>query len=232
MPKKKNNKTQDKTKKTKPTKATTSINVANLTVSTPTQQFLEIEEVINNILITKNGTFCALIEVFPTNFALLSTEEQEHKIRQFAALINSLDFTLQIVIDTKKLFVSEYIKYLDKINPEHHTPGLRRMFLIYKRFINNIIVNQKVFQKRFFLVIPYYSNTTYRNDLPIATKETLLEQAANYLHPKTSHTLGMIQNMGLNAKVLTTQEIIKYFYSVYNPDKRQIPIEEAQITIS
>jgi len=203
----------------------------NLKIKNSTQDFLEVEEIIHGFIITKFGTFLAVIEVFPTNFELLSQEEQNYKIKNFASLINSLDFNLQIVIDTKKLFVTEYINYLGKIDVSHHPPGLQRMFKIYKQFITNIITHQNVLQKRFFLVIPYASGMSYSITMPIAKKQQLLEQAINFLTPKITHVLNMVKAMGLEGKKLETIDLIKYFYEVYNPERNNIPIQGHKIEI-
>ena len=204
----------------------------NLKIKHSTQEFVELEEVLANIAITKHGTFLAIVEVFPTNFDLLSQEEQDYKIRKFGALINSLDFNLQIVIDTKKLFVSEYINYLEKIDITGHPKGLQRMFKIYKQFITNIITKQKVFKKRFFLIIPYTSGVSYSITMSINRKQQLITQAINFLKPKITHIISMVKTMGLDAKQLKTAEIIKYYYQVYNPDKKTIPIQDHVIELN
>lgn len=215
-----------------PKHTTDKVVLKSLKISAPSQDFLEIEEIIYGFIITKYGKFLAVIEVFPTNFDLLSQEEQEYKIRSFASLINSLDYNLQIVIDTKKLFVSEYTNFLNKIDITHHPPGLQRMFKIYKQFITNIITHQNVFKKRFFMVIPYSSGVSYSIAMPLDKKQHLLEQAINYLTPKISHLLSMIKSMGLEGKQLRTLDLVKYFYQVYNPDAEIIPIEGNKIELN
>ena len=218
--------------KKQPKHTTNKAVIKSLRISASTQDFLEIEEIIYGIIATKNGRFMAVIEVFPTNFELLSQSEQEYKIKAFASLINSLDFNLQIVIDTKKLFVSEYTNFLNKIDITHHPPGLQRMFKIYKQFITNIITHQNVFKKRFFMVIPYASGFSYSISMPLDKKQHLLEQAINYLNPKITHLINMVKSMGLEAKQLRTLDLVKYFYEVYNPGKDVIPIEGNNIEIN
>ena len=70
-----------------------------------TQKFIEIEDIVDDIIILRGGGACLIIEVKATNFGLLSAEEQDVKIYSYAALLNSLSFPVQIVIRSKKLIL-------------------------------------------------------------------------------------------------------------------------------
>ena len=207
------------------------VDLNNLKIKARTQDFLEIEEIVNNLVILKNGTVSAIIEVFPSNFELLSLEEQQYRIRAFASLINSVEYPLQILIETKQVRTNEYLRFLDSHSPNIKNNALSRMYKIYSHFMHNILSQQKVFKKRFFVVVSYYSIFKYSADLPVEQKKQLLERALNYLVPKVNHIIQVFKNMGMEAKLLSTFEIIKYFYSVYNPESLQIDLTKYKITL-
>lgn len=182
-----------------------------------TQDFLQLADVINDLLITKNGTVCLIIRTSSVNFDLLSENEQDSKIESFASLMNSLDFQMQILIETRKVNISSYAEYLDTLDTPDLSPGLKRQFTIYKQFIRNLITNKEILDKRFMIVIPFRSGTPVSVYSPIEYKQKIMETAINYLYPKKSHVLKMLGRMGLDGEQMTNKEIVKYFYEVFNP---------------
>jgi len=193
-------------------------------ISSSTQDFVEISDIINDILITKTGVFCLIIQTNSVNFDLLSEEEQQMKINAFGGLMNSLDFQMQIVIHTQKINISKYNEFLQTLDVPNLTPGLKRQFAIYKRFIKNLVTDKEILDKKFFIIIPYRTSTIFNQSTTQRQRRIMMEQAINYLYPKRNHVLRMLHSMGLEGWQLTNKDIIKHFYKIYNP-KEEINIE-------
>src|SRR3990172_820633 len=88
-------------------------------VKASTQSFIEIEEIKDDVVLMKDFSAAAVIEVGAVNFWLLSTEEQSSMIYAYSELLNSLSFPVQILILSKKIDVSSYLDYLEeKINKQ------------------------------------------------------------------------------------------------------------------
>lgn len=100
-----------------------------------TQEHLDIEDIKQDLILCKNGQVSLVIETTAVNFDLLSEKEQEAKILAFAALINSLNFYIQILIRTEKLDVTRYIDRLEREREKQITDGLRKQIEIYTNFI-------------------------------------------------------------------------------------------------
>src|SRR3990172_33198 len=95
-----------------------------------TQDFLDIEDVIDDILILRTAGAAVLLETTAVNFGLLSEDEQDALIYAYASFLNSLSFPLQVVILSKRMDISSYIEYL--VDKEHKTADT-----IYKDRIKN-----------------------------------------------------------------------------------------------
>jgi len=102
-------------------------------INSASQDILDVADVINDLLITKNGTVCLIIKTSSVNFDLLSEEEQDAKIGAFASLVNSLDFQMQILIETRKINIAKYGDYLDSMDTPELSPGLKRQFVLTGR---------------------------------------------------------------------------------------------------
>lgn len=193
--------------------------LAQSPITAASQDMMELSDVLNDLLLTKNGTVCLIIKTSSVNFDLLSEEEQDIKIMAFGAMVNSLDFQLQVLIETRKINISKYADYLDAMDTPDLSSGLKRHFTIYKQFIRNLITNKEILDKQFMIVIPYRTGSTISTQMSLDEKQKLLDNATNYLYPKKSHVLKMLHGMGLSGEQMTNADIIKYLYTIYNPSE-------------
>lgn len=197
-----------------------------------TQDHLEVREIVDDIVLTKSGSAALVLQTSAVNFDLLSEYEQDSKIYAFAGLLNSLNFHVQIMIRTRRIDISTYIDYLKSMgNNREISPGLKKQLDIYTRFIQNLIIQNDVLDKNFFVVIPYnpafqlpsfniFGNKQAKEieekQEKMAT-EKLVEQAKMFLYPKRDHMLKQLARMGLDGHQLTNKELLAEFYTLYNP---------------
>ena len=195
-----------------------------------TQGHLEIREIVDNLIITKSGKISLVIQTNAVNFDLLSEYEQDSKISAFAGFMNSLNFYIQILIRTKRIDISNYVNFLIQQLQSPMSEGLRHQMKIYLRFIQNLIVQNDVLDKKFYIVIPHSPASLDASPIPLPFKkspksdeETVsltkrLEEAKNYLYPKKDHILKQLSRMGLVGHQLSSEELIDLFYEIYNPE--------------
>ena len=204
---------------------------ARTTVST--QDHLEVKNILDDLVITKSGSVALVLQTNAINFDLLAEYEQDNKIYAFAGLLNSLNFYIQILIRTKRIDITNYVEYLKNQNRSDITPGLKNMLGIYTQFVQNLIVQNDVLDKNFFIVIPYNpaapipgasifssKKTKEEQENQMAMKQDqLLEKAKIFLYPKRDHVIKQLGRMGLTGHQLTNQELINEFYTTYNPEQ-------------
>ncbi len=198
-----------------------------------TQDHLEIESIVDDLVITKSRSVALVIQTNAINFDLLAEYEQDNKIYAFAGLLNSLNFHIQILIRTRRIDISNYVKYLKAQDQTNMSKGLKRMMRIYTEFIQNLIVQNNVLDKNFFIVIPYNpaallpgaglfkskQSKEKEEEQKAMKQEQLIEKARIFLYPKRDHILKQLSRMDLTGHQLTNQELITEFYTTYNPEE-------------
>jgi hypothetical protein len=203
-------------------------------ITESTQDHLEIKEIADDLVLTKSGSAALILQTSAVNFDLLSEYEQENKIYAFAGLLNSLNFHIQIMIRTRRIDISTYIDYLKAMADRPISPGLKKQLDIYTLFIQNLIVQNDVLDKNFFIVVPYNPAFQLPTFNPLAkkknaeiqekqekmAKEKLVEQAKMFLYPKRDHILKQIGRIGLDGHQLTNKELLAEFYTLYNPTEK------------
>lgn len=194
-----------------------------------TQDHLDIEDIRDNLVVLKNGKVSLVIETTSLNFDLLSGIEQDTSIGTFAGLLNSLNFPIQIVIRTQRTDISKYLTLLDQYKQTVlANQPLTQQISIYQEFINALTANTQILNKRFYAVIPSLTTTAVKTPFlkqllgqreQIINIQQVIEKAKVELFPKRDHMIKQFANMGLAAKQLTNEDLIKLYYSVYEPDR-------------
>lgn len=183
-----------------------------------TQQHLLISDIKNNMLLLKNGGGALVLQVSAVNFGLLSEREQIAIIVSFAQMLNSLSFSIQIVIYSERLNISSYLSLLDKAQHAQINPLLSSMIGNYKQFIQTTIKENDVLDKKFYVVVPLFPLELGLT----ATKEHLEQKVKTVLLPRRDQVIRQLGRVGLKATQLTQHKLIELFYNIYNSSEARI----------
>lgn len=186
----------------------------DLIIST-TQEHLNIETITHDLVFLKDGSASLVLQVSAINFGLLSQEEQDATIYAYAGLLNSLSFPIQITVISAKKDISQYLEVLSNQAKKIKDPLLKKFMDSYQKFVEEVIVEQNVLEKKFYVTIPYFPLTLTKT---IKLSQEYIQKVLNDLEPKRNHLIKQFARIGLTAKQLNTQQLIKLFYQLYNPE--------------
>jgi len=209
--------------------------------SIATQQFVDIAEIKNGIVILKNGGMRRVLMVSGINFDLKSEEEQGIVLYAFQNFLNMLDFSMQFVIHSRKMNIDAYLENLKKREEQEENELLRNQISEYSEFIKSFVEQNAVMAKTFFAVVPYdpIQITGVATDLLSGLKfwekkkeknkkDEDGEQKAIQLNQRTEQVIDGLNQIGLRAVTLNNEELIELFYNYYNPAK----IERKELKIA
>jgi len=192
-----------------------------------TQDFTEIADIANNLIMFTNGSCVMIISTTAVNFGLLSQNEQEAMIYAYAGLLNSLSFPIEILIRTQKKDISAYLRLLEEREEKQENPKLKQNIHDYRQFVSTTVKEKNVLDKKFFVILPFSylelgtsSKVLFgdkKRGLPFP-KEYIYERALTVLAPKRDHLLRLLARIGLKGKQLTNEQLAKLFFNIYNPE--------------
>ncbi|MBU0708399.1 hypothetical protein KJ596_01450 [Patescibacteria group bacterium] len=190
----------------------------------PTQKFLDILDIKDDLIIVKGPRFCMVLESTALNFDLLSEKEQDATIFAYANFVNSLSYPIQIVIKTRQINIDHYIGFLEQQEKLQQSEALRGQMEAYRKFIRQLVIENTILSKRFFVVIPYYQVTMSKPALPFMKKtggdiydSETLEKAKQIFAEREQELAWHLRRLGIELHRLNTQELIKLFFGIYNP---------------
>lgn len=192
-----------------------------------TQDFVPIADITDDIVLFKDGGAAIVMESSSLNFGLLSEKEQAAVVAAFAALINSLSFSIQTMVRTQRKDISGYIKFFDEKSKNITNPKLAAITSDYRAFITESIKKKTVLGKRFFVIIPFSplelgvtksaQSILRKGPLPFP-KDYVLKKAKVTLFPKKDHLIRQAGRLGLKLKQLKTNDLIELYYWINNPE--------------
>lgn len=198
-----------------------------------TEQLVPISDILEGVVILKNGSLCMVLEASAINFELRSNDEQVAILQNFQNFINSVDFPLQIVVSSRRLKIEEYIKTVDSIAESIENELLKIQAMEYSRFVKELSSLSNIMTKKFYIIISFYVyETPSKTGLIQSVKgifkskginkeltEEQLNTYKNQLLQKAELIYAGLSGLGVKLKSLEDEELKKFYYELYNPGK-------------
>lgn len=195
-----------------------------------TQRYLDIQEIREDIVVLKNGSLRAVLLVSSINFDLKSEEEQTAVIQSYTQFLNALDFSLQIVIQSRKFDIDDYLERLKTIEKQQQNELLKLQTSSYRQYIAELVELADLMSKRFYAIVPFSPLERKNTNFVTKLKEVVAPSAAIHLQQEQFETYkrelfkrvdyvidGLSGVAGLKSVVLDTQGLIELYYNTYNP---------------
>jgi hypothetical protein len=199
-----------------------------------TQEFIPIKEVRDGIVVLKDGDLRAIVLANSINLSLKSDDEQKATILQFQNFLNTLDFSVQISIQSRKLDIRPYLLLLENRIKVQNEPLLKLQTKEYVEFIRNFTESVAIMTKSFFVVVPY-THTVLKSDSGIlgrffsrkskeevkTAKQVDFEEKRSQLEERVAVIQQGLGRCGINSAQLGTEEVVEVFYKVFNPGEME-----------
>jgi len=199
-----------------------------------TQDFISVKEIRDGVIILKDGTMVSLLMTSSLNFALKSSDEQKAILLQFQNFLNSLEYSTQIYIQSKKLDIRQYIAVMENRRKEQINELIKIQTKEYIEFIRNFTENVNIVSKNFFIVISYNPpiiqtsggiNKLFGKTTDSAKKSTSFEEGRTQLEQRVNVVEQGLSRTGLRLARLGTEETVELLYKIFNPGESEKPVQ-------
>ncbi|MEX2013874.1 MAG: hypothetical protein WD896_00785 [Parcubacteria group bacterium] len=203
-----------------------------------TQEFVPIKEVRDGVVILKDGGMRSILLCSSLNFALKSEDERQAILLQFQDFLNSLDFSIEIVVQSRKLDIRPYIALLEGQEKAQTNSLMKIQVREYIEFIRSFTESTNIMTKNFFIVVPYSpailttSQSSLTSRLGFGTKsekaaasEASFDENRSQLEERLSVVEQGLIRTGIRVARLGTEEVIELFYKAFNPGETEKPLK-------
>lgn len=193
-----------------------------------TQSFLRMNEIKSDTVVMDDGTLRAILAVASTNFDLKSQEEQEAIIFNYQRFLNSLDFSVQILMQSRKMEIGNYIEKLKKMAEKQTNELLRVQTNEYAEFVSRLIDNASIMNKNFYVIVSLGVSINpgpigfFSKILGLGKAKQTAERIENFekgkqeLDTRVMSVASGLAQVGLKSSRLKTEEVIQLYYNSYN----------------
>lgn len=214
--------------------------------ATGSYNFVKIKQVRDGVVVLKDGGLRGVLMVTATNLGLKSADEQEATIAAFQNFINTLDFSAQIVVQSRRMDIRPYVKLLEDRLLQQKEELLRIQTRMYIDYIRAFTEEHDVMKKLFFVVVPYSAETragrkggffgnlfgSGKKTKKVSTRsgsktvsaemtQTEFEEKRSQLEQRMGVVRSGLTAMGLVVDYLDTAALIDLYYGLYNPGDTQ-----------
>lgn len=213
----------------------------NAKMARPSQDFVPIEQVRDGVIVLRDGSVRAVLMASSINLVLKSAEEQVAILSQFQQFLNSLDFSVQISIQSRALDIRPYLALLEARHDEQHTELMKIQVREYIEFVKSFVENSRIMTKSFYVIIPYNpaAISAGGGKKGVGGLSSLIgsqtkgqqsispQQLAEYrsqLEQRISVVVQGLGRVGVRSAQLGTEEVIELFYRLFNIGELNRPL--------
>jgi type IV secretory pathway VirB4 component len=208
---------------------------------------VNIKEIRDNTVIMKDGSLRQIVMVGGVNFALKSDTEQTIITQGYQNFLNTIDFSLQIVVHSRKVNIEKYTDELLARKEVEQAALLQSQIDEYVEFVKGFVQKNAIMEKTFLVVVPFFpagiasAAKSAKSFIPFLNKkkdaagvakdaedvEHAFEENLSQLNQRVGQVVSGLTVIGLEATVLTDEALVELFYNFYNPQT----IERTKINI-
>lgn len=204
--------------------------------SKPSQEIIPLKEIRDDIFVLKDGSLRIILMTSALNFALKSSDEQTAIIMQYQNFLNSLDFPIQVFIQSKDLNIEPYLETLKEREKEQTNELLKIQMREYIEFVKEFVKSTSIVSKTFYVVVPYTPSIIETKKNPVfdlfnnffgkkSNKKEVTDQIFDehkiQLQQRADSVAQGLSRIGVRAAPLNTEELIELFYKIYNPSETE-----------
>lgn len=198
-----------------------------------TQQFVPVKEIRNGTVVLKDGSYRGILICSSINFGLKSEDEQHAITLGFQNFLNTLDFSIQIVINSRKMDLRPYLALLQEKAADQKTELMKIQLREYIEFVRSFAEQTSIMTKSFYIVVPYTSRVSTASATSFfrgssaagkAAAELSFEESRVQLEQRMTLVASGLAGTGVRAATLGTEEVIELLYRSFNPGELENPI--------
>jgi type IV secretory pathway VirB4 component len=209
------------------------MNAMDATHATAAQTFVPVKEIKDGIVILKDGGYRGILLCSAMNFALKSAEEQQAITVGFQNFLNTIDFSIQIVVNSRRMDLRPYLAFLNEQATDQETELMRIQLREYLSFVSSFADQTNIMTKSFYIVVPYARaiDPTSKMLFDRATGQpqtvdptVLFEEDRAQVEQRFSLITTGLSGVGVRTTPLGTEEVIELLYRSFNPGELENPI--------
>ena len=163
----------------------------------------------------------------------MGTTEQEAVLARFQEFLNSLDFSVQIIIASRHFEIDTYLNQIRDLEKRQTNELLRVQTTEYINFVQSFVEFANIMNKSFYIIIPFRIIEAREESFMEKMKSVItaqkpkkkvfeiekFNQYKDQLDQRVNLIIQGLQGLGVKAVPLNTEQLTELFYEFYNAEE-------------
>lgn len=191
------------------------------------QGFVPIKNIRDGLIELQNGEYRAVLMTNSLNLSLKGEDEQTAILTQFQNFLNSLEFSVQIFVKSRRMDIEPYIKLLEERLAVAEGELIKLQITEYISYIKTFSEETNIMSKQFFVVVPYTPAVINQSSVPslpfgnsdalAAKADAAFQEVYRQMEQRILVVSSGLTRTGLRVERLQSDEVVSLFYSLFNP---------------
>lgn len=191
-----------------------------------TQDVLDMEDIRDNLITTKDNRLVAIVWVSAINLDLMSKTEQKYVFESFESFVAGLDYNFQFETIAQPVNLREYTKQMINQYDQSQNPYKKRLLGSYVEYTDEHQTRRDVVKKEHYVII----SEKIKGGDELAYQDALANLNERVEELKDEITGMMGQDFTLECKQLNNNQLIQLLQVYYNyQDAVHQPIETVEV---
>ncbi|MFC2162760.1 hypothetical protein ACFLRF_03690 [Candidatus Altiarchaeota archaeon] len=170
-------------------------------ISPAARKLMNIKSIRADSVYLKDSRVLGLIQVRPINFGVLSETDKDTVIYGFLEFLNSLNFSVQIIMRSVNLDLEDYLRHLKRRILQRDDKVALAYYEHFSEYLRSYITSNKINDRHFYIVVPGKKKKSEKETIDILTTQC-------------NEIMGRLGLSGIVSERMTTNQLIN-FYSSY-----------------
>ncbi|MBW2995653.1 hypothetical protein KY312_04835 [Candidatus Woesearchaeota archaeon] len=181
------------------------------------KDFLEIDEISDDVVILKNGAMLAVLRIKPVNFERMNEKNQQKIISAYRHWIESLTYPVQIVARTVNTDVNETMNIFRSTTEKHIKESSKDFKESLSKFRNfsswlNIYSCKTRPRRLFYVVIPY--SPVYEDNKDLKKRKNF-KKSLRKLNKRVFDSKKLLEATGVKTRRLSDKQLENFYDSYF-----------------
>lgn len=183
-----------------------------------TQDFLPFEEIRDDVVLLPGGQARAVLASSSLNLDLMKEEEKSIVVSRYQSFLNSLDFPIQVVIQSRPLNLNPYLRDIKEAEKEQKNELLTLQAKEYREFVYSLKQRVNLLTKNFYVIVPFFMPAEARED------EEAKKRWEGQLEERVSYIIDGLNKIDIRTTRLKNPELKELLWSFYNRKEAEIGV--------
>lgn len=194
------------------------------------QAFVPIKNIRDGLIELDSGEYRAVLMTNSLNLSLKGEDEQTAILSQFQNFLNSLEFSVQIFVKSRRMDIAPYISLLEERLSVAEGELIKLQIAEYINYIKTFSEETNIMSKQFFVVVPYapavlgsnsniptlsFGSDKVANDVK---SEAAFQEIYRQMEQRILVVSSGLTRCGLRVERLQSEEVVELFYNIFNPN--------------